>query len=110
MHPVKETGPGGWMTSTRHLQDTPGCWEEDDINELLDLAEEVVTESMKEQKLRGRVIRKRRSVGLVPNPGAEMPREALDETVLRCKSRINALNNGRGSNLPYCAFNGGTDA
>jgi IMP and pyridine-specific 5'-nucleotidase len=98
------------MTSTKHLQDAPGCWNEDDITELLNLAEKIVTESMNEQNLKGRVIRKRRSVGLVPRPGAEIPREALDETVLRCKTKINSLNDGRGTDLPYCAFNGGSDA
>jgi IMP and pyridine-specific 5'-nucleotidase len=77
----------------------------------LDTAEEAVTESLSDQNIRGRVIRKKRSIGLIPaSEQAIIPREALDETVLRCHMKVSCMNNGAGPNLPFCAFNGGKDA
>jgi IMP and pyridine-specific 5'-nucleotidase len=109
LHPVQETGPGGWITATKHLSESPGNWSEDEIKTVLDASEEAVTESLNDQNLRGLVIRKYRSIGLVPQPGQEIPREALDETVLRCQSKLSTMNQGSGINLPFCAFNGGRD-
>ena len=42
-------------------------------------------------------------------PGQNISREALDETVLRCQTKLTSLNNGTGPTLPFCAFNGGKD-
>ena len=109
LHPVKETGAGGWITATKYLNESPGNWSQEEITHLLDASEEAVTESLNDQCLRGRVIRKKRSVGLVPCPGQEIPREALDETVLRCQAKLSMLNEGSGFDLPVCAFNGGRD-
>ena len=106
---VKETGPGGWITSTKYLPETPGNWSEEEISNLLDVAEAAVTTCLKDLNMRGSVIRKRRAVGLVPNPGQLITREALDETVLRCQSDLAKMNNGLGPDLPFCAFNGGKD-
>ena len=83
LHPVKEHGAGGWMTSTRYLGlDSPANWPEPDITGLLDLAETSLKSSIEDQNLRARFIRKKRSVGLVPSGGEAppIPREALDET------------------------------
>ena len=55
------------------------------------------------------MIRKRRSVGLVPKPDSEIPREALDESVLRVQHELQQMNGGKGPTLPFCAFNGGRD-
>lgn len=110
LHPVRERGPGGWMTSTAHLPECPANWSDVEVNELLDRAEAQVAKTLEELNLRGKVIRKRRSVGLVPNAGQEIPRESLDETVLRIHEDLQRLHDGRGPNLPYCAFNGGSDA
>eukprot|EP00980_Cylindrotheca_fusiformis_P012632 scaffold3084_cov144-Cylindrotheca_fusiformis.AAC.80 len=111
LHPVTESGPGGWITATRYLPECPGNWSDDEIETLLDASEEAITESLNDQNLnrRGTVIRKRRSIGLVPRPGQEIPREALDETVLRCQSTLSMMNQGSGIKLPFCAFNGGRD-
>ena len=109
LHPVKEVGRGGWITATKFLDEAPGNWSDVEIKELLDTAEEAVEESVKDQNIRGRVIRKRRSVGMVPMPGQNISREALDETVLRCQTKLTSLNNGTGPTLPFCAFNGGKD-
>ena len=109
LHPVRETGRGGWITTTKFLEDSPGNWNEDELNALLDTAEAAVSESLTDQKIRGKIIRKKRAVGLIPISGSSITREALDETVLRCQARLGAMNNGAGPNLPFCAFNGGRD-
>eukprot|EP00527_Entomoneis_sp_CCMP2396_P009861 CAMPEP_0198137952 /NCGR_PEP_ID=MMETSP1443-20131203/1379_1 /TAXON_ID=186043 /ORGANISM="Entomoneis sp., Strain CCMP2396" /LENGTH=500 /DNA_ID=CAMNT_0043799541 /DNA_START=121 /DNA_END=1620 /DNA_ORIENTATION=+ len=109
LHPVKEIGPGGWITSTQYLPEAPANWEESKITDLLDIAEKKANAVVKELRLRGRVIRKKRSVGLIPNPGSEITRESLDEAVLSYQEVINSMNGGAGPGLPYCAFNGGTD-
>lgn len=97
------------MTASKYLPDSPGNWSEEEIQTLLDESETAVTESLSDLKIRGRVIRKRRAIGLVPDSGITIPREALDETVLRCQSKLSKMNQGVGSNLPFCAFNGGRD-
>ena len=114
LHPVREHGAGGWMTSTRYLGlDSPANWPESDITGLLDLAEKSLKTSIEDQNLRARFIRKKRSVGLVP-PGGEVPpipREALDETVLRVQDDLAKMMRSTSvkTPLPYCAFNGGRD-
>ena len=111
LHPVKETGPGGWMTATKHLEEAPANWAEADIKDMLDTAENAVKDALEDLQMKGRLIRKKRSIGLVPaQAGAEIPREVLDETVLRCHKQLSMMNNGTGPNLPFCAFNGGSDA
>jgi IMP and pyridine-specific 5'-nucleotidase len=109
LYPVRERGPGGWMTATSHIADCPANWSNADVEELLDAAKVQVEKTLDELNLRGRVIRKFRSVGLVPLPGHEITRESLDETVLRVKESLSRLNGGKGPKLPYCAFNGGSD-
>jgi IMP and pyridine-specific 5'-nucleotidase len=118
LHPVKEHGAGGWMTSTRYLGlDSPANWPEPDITGLLDLAEMSLKSSIEDQNLRARFIRKKRSVGLVPSGGEAppIPREALDETVLRVQDDLDKMMRMRMRStkeetpLPYCAFNGGRD-
>lgn len=120
LHPVKEYGAGGWMTSTKYLGlDSPANWPEQDITKLLDLAESSLKASIDDQnlKLRARFLRKKRSVGLVPAGGEAqpIPREALDETVLRVQDDLDKMMRQQRSSsspslsLPYCAFNGGRD-
>jgi len=104
--PVKERGGGGWMTSTSFIKDSPANWDETAIQSLLDVAEKSVKESIEELKIRGKSIRKKRSVGLIPNPGQEIPREILDESVLRAQE---VLDSNSAQNLSFCAFNGGRD-
>jgi IMP and pyridine-specific 5'-nucleotidase len=104
---VKEEGPGGWMTSTKYLKESPGNWNDDDITKLLDIAEQSLSQTQSDLNMRGSVIRKKRSVGLIPlNMTSLIPREALDEAVLRVQSEL-----GRELQpyLPFCAFNGGRD-
>jgi len=79
------------------------------VTELLNVAENTVQSSLHEMNLRGKVIRKKRSIGLVPTRSESIPREALDETVLRVVEAAQKMNRGAGPTLPYCAFNGGSD-
>lgn len=110
LHPVKERGGGGWLTSTKFLERCPSNWRDDDIEALLDVAEEAVRESIEDMQLRGRVTRKKRSIGLIPNNSNQtITREALDETVLRCQGQLQLMNNGAGPHIPFCVFNGGRD-
>ena len=97
------------MNSTNYLEEAPGNWSEEEITSLLDVAYSSVSASMEDQNLRGKIIRKKRAVGLVPLPGETIPREALDETVLRCQGDLTRMHDGRGPDLPFCAFNGGRD-
>ena len=90
--------------------------------ELLDVAEASLAETMKELELRVRVIRKARACGVVCG-GSEgkarypdgagstyIPRESLDELVLRLQSALRAYQStAPGPHLPFCAFNGGND-
>lgn len=110
LHPVKETGPGGWSTSTKYLLESPGNWSVEDVKSLLDVSEESFRQTLEDLNLRGRVIRKLRSVGLIPLADSEMTRESLDEAVLRVHENLHHMNGGHGPFLPFCAFNGGSDA
>jgi len=113
---IPETGPGGWFTATRHLPEAPVNWEEDHVTNLLDRAQESFDLSIQQLNIRGRVIRKKRSVGLCPRPNMQIPREALDETVLTLQDKLSKLSHSGsaeaalGVDLPRCIFNGGTDA
>jgi len=106
LHPIKEHGSGGWMAATKFIHDTPGNWKECDIQCLLDVAESTVNQAMKELRLRGTIMRKKRAIGLYPKANQIIPREALDETVLRVHDKLREHD---GVKLPFCAFNGGSD-
>lgn len=94
------------MTSTKFIVDGPGNWDEEKIKILLDVAEETAKECVSTLRMRGRVIRKKRSVGLIPTTKQAIPREALDETVLTAQEKLDEHTEVK---LPFCAFNGGSD-
>jgi IMP and pyridine-specific 5'-nucleotidase len=98
------------LTATRFLADSPANWAEDDVTALLDAAEDAINESVAELRLNARVVRKKRAVGMIPQPDQVLTREALDETVLRCQAVLQTMNSGTGPQIPFCAFNGGRDA
>ena len=106
LHAVREDGPGGWIVSTRYISDAPGNWSQHDITNVLDRSEASFQSSLMDQNMRARIIRKKRSVGLIPNEDEKIPREALDEAVLRIQTELDAAKIA----LPFCAFNGGRDA
>jgi len=74
--------------------------------EILDIAEQTMTEAMNEMRMKGRIIRKMMSVGLISIDAEEgLRRECLDEICLRLQDDV--LRNE--VTFPYCAFNGGND-
>eukprot|EP01031_Cornospumella_fuschlensis_P032315 gene32315-39082_t len=98
----------------------PYKWPQEQITSILDIAEESMKDTIKELKLRAKILRKERAVGVFPG-GVEMvkaipeghgsnklKREALDELVLRVVDSIRVK--GRDITLPFCVFNGGSDA
>jgi len=109
LHPMPEYGEDGWFTQTSHVvSESPANWDESHVQHLLDVAESAFHESIQELKLRGRIVRKKRSVGLIPLLDEIISREALDETVLRVQALLQD-NSISLYNLPFCAFNGGKD-
>ena len=106
LHAVREDGPGGWVNSTKHLSESPGNWSDAKVAAILDKAEACFRSSLDDQNMRARIIRKKRSVGLIPKVDEKIPREALDETVLRIQTELEEAK----VVLPFCAFNGGRDA
>lgn len=98
----------------------PYYWPADEIKGILDTAEATMREAVSELKLRAQILRKERAVGVFPG-GKEMTKkvlighgskrlkqEALDEIVLRVMDAIRSRSPK--FTLPYCVFNGGTDA
>jgi hypothetical protein len=65
------------------LLDEMLLWAEEDITELLDIAEASLRDTIKNMRLEASVVRKERAVGIIPQPGAhKFSRETLEETVL----------------------------
>jgi len=98
----------------------PLTWEQHEVDRMLDLAETCIVNAIEEMHLRARIIRKPRSVGVIPGGEAgklaqphghgslKLKYEALDEIALRVEDEIAAANPP--FLLPYCSFNGGRDA
>ncbi|KAI9820328.1 MAG: IMP 5'-nucleotidase [Pycnora praestabilis] len=82
-------------------------WKEEDIEELLDLAENALMESVNNMHLHAEVLRKERAVGIIPAKGHKFAREQLEETVLVTQAILQVSPVGK--RLPFCAFNGGND-
>jgi IMP and pyridine-specific 5'-nucleotidase len=79
-------------------------WSEDDIEELLDVAEEAFRGCVLNLNLPAEVLRKGRAVGVYSIGGAKMAREQLEETVLVVQQTVEI--SAVGKRLPFCAFNG----
>lgn len=98
----------------------PAYWTPEQINQVLDIAEESMKQTLGDLKLRAKLLRKERAVGIYPG-GEEMvkavpighgskklKREALDELVLRVVDALRIADPP--IEIPYCVFNGGGDA
>mmetsp|Transcript_15734 Transcript_15734/g.43402 ORF Transcript_15734/g.43402 Transcript_15734/m.43402 type:complete len:515 (-) Transcript_15734:889-2433(-) len=111
LHPVNERGPGGWFITTQFLLDAPGNWKESNVEALLDAVQNESMQAMQDLCLddRASIVRNRRSIGIVPNPGLELPRETLDEMVLCVEEQICGMNDSLGPGLPYSAYNSGSE-
>ncbi|KAF2828348.1 IMP-specific 5'-nucleotidase-like protein 1 [Ophiobolus disseminans] len=82
-------------------------WTEDDITELLDIAEASLRDTVKNMRMEATVVRKDRAVGIIPKHGQKFCRETLEETVLIVQKILDMSEVGQ--RLPFCAFNGGND-
>lgn len=89
-------------------------WDQSTITSIMDVCFEHVTHLR--QKLRlgddshTTVIRKERSLGIIPRPGFRIPRETLEEIVLLLLNKVTQLLEIHAAlNVRVCAFNGGAD-
>lgn len=98
----------------------PYSWSEPECKRILDIAEESFRSSAKELRLRAKIIRKPRGLGIIaggPDSVKSVPtghgseklkREALDEVALRAQEELKKAEPQL--TLLYCCFNGGRDA
>ncbi|CAB4397613.1 unnamed protein product [Rhizophagus irregularis] len=101
-----------YLPETEYQPQNILSWSSDQINAILDVAQENLQRCIDEMKLQCTVLRKSKAVGIVPKPNVKIFREQLDECVLSTQHRIvNYLNSpwGKKNDLPFCAFNGGSD-
>ncbi|KAL3481363.1 IMP-specific 5-nucleotidase [Aspergillus californicus] len=82
-------------------------WNEEDITELLDIAESSLRACVKNLNLPVSILRKDRAVGVYPEKQGKLHREQLEETVLVVQNTVER--SPVGTRLPFCAFNGGND-
>lgn len=88
------------------------AWKHEDIQELLDVAEENLKRSVSAMNLKAMILRKSRAVGIVPIDNAKIAREQLDECVLSTQQRLLEYQQMSGPSktaIPFCVFNGGND-
>lgn len=86
------------------LLDEMQQWREEDIKELLDIAESSLRACAANLNLPGAILRKDRAVGVYPLNGNKIHREQLEETVLVVQNTVER--SSVGTRLPFCAFNG----
>lgn len=80
------------------------AWHDEDIKELLDLAESALRTCATNLNLPAAILRKDRAVGVYPVNGVRINRELLEETVLAVQNAVERSEVG--ARLPFCAFNG----
>lgn len=80
-------------------------WNENDITELLDIAESSLRACASNLNMPVAVLRKDRAVGVYPlDRSRPIHREQLEETVLVVQNTVER--SAVGARLPFCAFNG----
>ncbi|KAF9931439.1 IMP 5'-nucleotidase [Mortierella antarctica] len=88
------------------------AWSHEDIQELLDVAEENLKRSVSAMNLKAIILRKSRAVGIVPINNGKIAREQLDECVLSTQQRLleyQQMSAPHKIAIPFCVFNGGND-
>jgi len=80
-------------------------WPAESITQLIQVAKRSLTYSIKTMCLEADVITKERSCGMVPRAGHSFSREQLDEVCIGARVALKREN----VELPFCAFNGGSD-
>ncbi|KAG6958708.1 hypothetical protein JG688_00010398 [Phytophthora aleatoria] len=78
-------------------------WPEDKVTALLDAAEVVLKEMVKELHLSARILRKERAIGIINTSEKRILYENLEEISLTLQHEL------RHFQVPFCAFNGGND-
>jgi len=96
-----------WVPRTEWQLDEMRAWSDEDVQGLLDIAENSLRESTEAMRLEATVIRKERAVGIIHSSGGKFAREQLEEAVLGAQKTLELSDVGR--RLPFCAFNGGND-
>ncbi|OJJ50759.1 hypothetical protein ASPZODRAFT_126683 [Penicilliopsis zonata CBS 506.65] len=96
-----------WVPRKEWILDEMRAWQENDIGQLLDIAESSLRACVANLNLAADVLRKDRAVGVYPLEGCKMHREQLEETVLVVQNTVER--SPIGTRLPFCAFNGGND-
>jgi IMP and pyridine-specific 5'-nucleotidase len=86
------------------LLDEMKSWKQEDITQLLDIAESSLRACAANLNLPVAVLRKDRAVGVYPYDRSKIHREQLEETVLVVQNTVER--SVVGSRLPFCAFNG----
>ncbi|GMM27656.1 IMP 5'-nucleotidase [Martiniozyma asiatica (nom. inval.)] len=82
-------------------------WSLDEMNTVLDFAQENLQALIGKLNLPAVVIRKERAVGMIAKPGFKLIREQLEETVLRIDRNLSSFKPAE--KIQWCAFNGGSD-
>lgn len=93
-----------YVHRSQWVLDEMRLWKEDDIKELLDIAESSLRACAENLNLPAAVLRKDRAVGVYPVNGSKIHREQLEETVLAVQNTVER--SAVSSRLPFCAFNG----
>ncbi|KAG0159691.1 IMP-specific 5-nucleotidase [Penicillium digitatum] len=96
-----------YVRRSEWLLDEMQTWSDDDITELLDIAESALRACAANLNLPAAILRKDRAVGVYPVNGVRISREQLEETVLVVQNTVQR--SAVGARLPFCAFNGGND-
>ncbi|KAH3682638.1 hypothetical protein WICPIJ_006397 [Wickerhamomyces pijperi] len=96
-----------WIEPQEWLLDSMSHWKSQEIEQVLDLAEETLNELKAHLQLPAQIIRKHRAVGLVPVDGKKLCREQLEEVVLYTKRRLESFPPTK--TIKFCAFDGGSD-
>jgi IMP and pyridine-specific 5'-nucleotidase len=94
------------------ILETMKSWNEPAIQKLLDVAEEAFHSCIKTLKLKAKVLRKERAVGIyAADQSVKLTREQLEETVLVVQQVVeSSLEAGDARvNIPFTVFNGGAD-
>ncbi len=82
-------------------------WDPLDINRILDVGEQTLSNFIKNFNIPATIVRKEKSVGMIPLPGKRIIREQLEEVVLSVQKRVERLDAAQ--RVQFCAFNGGRD-
>lgn len=94
-----------WVPRDEWLLDEMKYWQEEDITELLDIAESSLRACATNLSMPVAILRKDRAVGVYPlDRNRPIDREQLEETVLVVQNTVER--SPVGSRLPFCAFNG----